>query len=89
MKHIVKRKGHEEHFDERKIYASCYAACLGTRMKHNEAENICETVCKDMKQWVEKKAEISSTQIFQQMVKTIRKYNPEAAYLYETYMDIA
>lgn len=89
MKHIVKRKGHEEHFDERKIYASCYASCLGTRMKNEEAENICESVCKDMKSWVAKKSEMSSTQIFAQMVKTIAKYNKNAAYLYETHRDLA
>ena len=89
MKHIVKRKGHEEHFDERKVYASCYAACLGTRIKHNEAEKICEKVCKDMNMWVAKKAEINSTQIFQQMVKSIKKYNEQAAFLYETHRDLA
>jgi len=89
MKHIVKRKGREEHFDERKIYASCYAACLGTQMKHKQAETICEKVCKDMKVWVNDKAEINSTQIFRQMVKAIGKYSKEAAFLYETHRDIA
>ncbi|MDP3728106.1 MAG: ATP cone domain-containing protein [bacterium] len=88
MKHIVKRKGHEEHFDERKVYASCYAACLGTRMKHTEAERVCENVCRDMKTWIVKKEEITSAQIFQQMVKTIKKYNKEAAFLYETHRDL-
>lgn len=89
MKHIVKRKGHEEYFDERKVYASCYAACLGTRMKHTQAESMCERVCKDMNLWVAKKEEITSTQIFQQMVKTIKRYNKEVAYLYETHRDLA
>jgi len=89
MKHIVKRKGHEEHFDERKVYASCYAACLGTRMKHIEAEKICENVCKDMNVWVAKKGEINSTQIFQEMVKVIKRYHKEAAFLYQTHRDLA
>ena len=89
MKHIVKRKGHEEFFDERKIYASCYSACLGTRMKHREAEEICENVCKEMKSWIAKKEKVTATYIFQQMIKTIKKYNKEVAFLYETHRDLA
>ena len=50
--HIVKRGGHEEHFDERKVYASCFAACLNVHMNKIEAEECAEKVTKDIKKWI-------------------------------------
>ena len=88
MKHIVKRKGHKEAFDERKIYASCYAACIGMRMKPQEAEKICENVSQEIKVWIAKKKEVSSTKIFKQVIQIIKKQNKEVAFLYGTHRDI-
>ena len=44
---IVKRRGHVEEFDERKVYGSCYAACLSSHVPHIEAEKVCEKVSKE------------------------------------------
>ena len=89
MKHIVKRKGHEEHFDERKVYASCYAACLAAQLAHHHAEKICEKVSKHVKSWIKNKEEVTSHQIFKETAKAIRKHHKEAAFMYETHRDIA
>ena len=89
MKHIVKRRGKKELFDERKVYASCYAACVGTRMRIQEAETICESVSKEIKVWITKKKEVNSAQIFKRMIEVIKKHSKEAAFLYETHRDIA
>ena len=90
MKHIVKRKGHKEKFDERKIYAACYSAAVSCcKMPKREAEEICEKVCKDMKKWVKDKESVTSNQIFKQTIKTIRKYNKETAFMFETHRDIS
>lgn len=89
MKHIIKRHGKEEHFDAKKIYGSCYAACIAAGTTHLEAEKLCERVTKELKKWVENKQEITSTQIFKQVIKILRKYHKEGAFMYETHRDIA
>ena len=86
---IVKRKGHSEEFDERKVYASCYAACLSSHVPHMEAEKICEKVAKEIKSWAMKKKAVSSNDIFEQVTAAIKKHNEDAAFMYETHRDIA
>ena len=89
MIHIVKRKGHKEKFDERKIYASCYAACLNAQLHPKEAEKICEGVSREIKKWIKTKKEITSTKIFREMIRVIKKHNKDAAFMYETHRDIS
>ena len=88
-KHIVKRHGHTENFDERKIYASCYSACLSAHRHHAHAEKICENVSRDIKRWITKKEEVTSHQIFLETIKLIKKYDKNAAFMYETHRDIS
>ena len=89
MKHIIKRHGNKEMFDERKVYASCYAACISTHLSKKEAEIICEKVAKDIKSWVKNKKDVSSTQIFKQTIKLMKSYDKNAAFMYETHRDIS
>ncbi len=89
MKHIVKRHGHTERFDERKVYASCYAACLSSHVEHRHAEKICEVVVQGIKKWIAKKKEVNSHDISQETAKLIRKHNKNVAFMYETHRDIS
>lgn len=85
MKHIINRRGHKERFDERKVYASCYAACLAARCMPSEAEQICEKLAMHIKIWIKKRKEINSDQLFKEVIKHFRKLNKKAAYMYKTY----
>jgi transcriptional regulator NrdR family protein len=89
VKHIVKRRGHKEAFDEKKIYASCYAACLSAHLNHLQAEKICATVTRDIAKWIRKKKEVTSHQIFLETAKSIKKHHREAAFMYATHRDIS
>lgn len=89
MKHIVKRLGHEELFDEKKVYASCYAACLSSHIKHVEAEKISEKVCRDVKKWMKDKKRVTSTQIFKETGRALKKYDKNASFMYLTHRDIS
>ena len=89
MKHIVKRKGHTERFDERKVYASCYAACLSAHMHHHHAEKVCEKVVVGIKKWIATKKEVTSSHIFLETAKLIRKHDKNAAFMYATHRDIS
>ncbi len=90
MIHIVKRKGHKEKFDERKVYASCYEACLSCcHYNKKEAEKICEKVTKSIKAWIKNKEQVSSREVFKTVTKEIKKHSKEAAFMYETHRDIS
>ena len=86
---IVKRRGHAEEFDEKKVYASCYAACLNTQIKHVEAEKICEKVSKEIKTWARKRKYADSSEIFKKVIAALKKHNKDAAFMYETHRDIS
>ena len=88
-KHLVKRRGHVHVFDERKVYASCYAACLSSHVEHSEAEKICGKVCKDIKKWIKPKKQVTSSHIFKEVGKLMKKYNKDAAFMYLTHRDIS
>lgn len=89
MKHIVKRKGHKEQFDDKKLYASIYAACMSLRMEDEEAETISQMVCDEVKSAIKNLEEVSSEKLQNEAAKSLGKYHPDAAYLYKTHMDIS
>ena len=86
---VVKRAGHEEMYDERKVYASCYYACKATHLKTHECEDICSKVVKDVNTWVAKCACVDADQIHPKVAAVLKNYNKEAAFLYDTHRDIS
>lgn len=89
MAHIVKRKGHKEKFDERKIYASCYQACLSCHTPHEKAEMICEKVTKELSAWVKTKKDVNAHMIFMELARRLKKHSKNAAFMYETHRDLS
>ena len=87
--HIVKRRGKLEKFDTRKVYASCYAACLTSHIKKQDAEKICEKLSKEIRNWIKDKKKVTSDQIFKEVTKVLRKYNKDAAFMYKTHRDVS
>lgn len=82
MKHIVKRSGHVEIFDIKKLYASVFAACLAMHEPVSTAEDIAERVSDDVEKWLEKKSEVLSNDIRRVTAKYLYAHNPDAAYSY-------
>lgn len=89
MTHIVKRKGHKEKFDERKVYASVYAACLNAHDSHEQAESTANLVAREIGKWTEDKDEVSSNQIFVKVGEELEHLNKDAAFMYSTHRDIS
>ncbi|MEK6936740.1 MAG: ATP cone domain-containing protein [Nanoarchaeota archaeon] len=90
VEHIVKRKGHKEKFDEKKVYGSCYEATLSCcNFDKRQTEKICEQVTKDVKKWIKSKKTVTSNDIFKQAIKSLKKHSKEAAFMFETHRDIA
>lgn len=89
MSTVVKRKGHSEEYDIRKIYASVYAACLNVHCHHGEAELIADKVSAEVDRLVKNKKETLAHEIFLGVSKALVKYNPDAAFMYRTHRDIS
>ena len=89
LPHIIKRKGHTEPFDERKLYASCFAACLNTHLAKEDSERISEEITNDIKAWISLRPEIGSDELFQKTVEFLKNKNPEVSFMYETHRDIS
>lgn len=86
---IVKRKGHTELYDERKVYGSCYFACRNAHLDEKESEKICSKVSKEVTKWMNKQKIVSSQEIFKILVHELKKHNEDAAFLYETHRDVS
>ncbi len=82
MKHIVKRAGHSENYDERKLYASIYAACLSVREHPGSAELVAQEVVEQFARWLESKHEISSNDIRRVAGSYLKQLNPDAGHMY-------
>ncbi|OGE83786.1 MAG: hypothetical protein A2846_00035 [Candidatus Doudnabacteria bacterium RIFCSPHIGHO2_01_FULL_49_9] len=89
MPHIVKRKGHSEPFDPRKIYAAAFASCRNAHLSEMLSENIADTVQKRLEDWIKDKNEISSDDIFRETISVLKELHPDAAFLFETHRDIS
>ena len=87
--HIVKRRGHKQEFDERKVYASVYAACLSCHMDKESAETIATVVVEKIKRWLTKKDEATSDDIFKQVSEELMSLDKEVAFMYTTHRDVS
>ena len=82
---IVKRQGRRpsERFDQKKLHASVYAACLSVRSPEGHAHETAKRVCTLVISWCDNKSEITSADIRRQAAKALETFHPEAAYLYQ------
>lgn len=87
--HIVKRKGHNEIYDERKVYGSCYFACRNAHLTEKEAEEISGKVTAEVTKWIKDKKLVSSDAIFMILAHELKKQNEDAGFLYETHRDLS
>jgi transcriptional regulator NrdR family protein len=86
---IVKRKNKKQKFDERKVYASAYAAAMNAHLSEKESEKIADDVCKKIDSWLKGKHTITSEELSKKITKLLEKHNMDAAFLYETHLDLS
>lgn len=83
--YIIKQQGKRpsEEFSPDKLHASILGACLSVRTPEGTAEQTARQTCLDVMHWCESRPEITSDDIRRVATRTLKKYNPEAAYLYQ------
>ena len=86
---VVKRKGHRENFDEKKVYGSVYAACLNAHMHEGKCEEIAGHVSGEVRKWAEEKKQVDSKEIMEKTHLHLEKKSRDAAFLYKTHLDVS
>lgn len=87
---IVKQAGRRptESFDPEKLRSSIRAACLSVRSPDGEADMTAGAVTDAVILWLETKPEVTSNDLRRVASGHLRKFHPEAAYLYEQHRTI-
>ena len=85
---IVKRKKHTEHYQRHKLQRSIHAACLSVHDFTGAAELTAEHVCNHVDSWLEDKLEVTSHDLRLTASRYLEQYNPSAALVYVTHMDV-
>lgn len=83
---VVKRKGHKERFDERKLYGSVYAACASAHYNERKCEKIALEITEKMKSLMSGRKSISSSAIRQGVVGALGKKDKELAFFYKEHL---
>lgn len=88
--HIIKRRGHSEPFDEKKIYASAYAACLNAELREQKCEQVAEKVMKEVAKAIKARNNaVNSSEIAELTYKALEKFDKDVAFLYKTHLDLS
>lgn len=72
-----------ERFDRNKLHKSIVAVCLSVRTPQGQAESIAHSVCDEVVAWLQNRPEVTSHDLRVITVKYLKRFHPEAAYLYE------
>ena len=83
---IVKRKGHKERFEEKKVYGSVYAACASADYSERQCEKIAQELTKYVEKFVVKKKVVKSIDIRKIIENRLKKLNKELAFYYEQHL---
>jgi len=86
MSVIVKRKGHKEKFDEKKVYGSVYAACASAHYNETECKKTAEKITKIIKNFLKNKKQIQSQEIRKKVENVLKRKDEELAFFYEQHL---
>lgn len=81
-KRVVKRAKHTEEFQKEKLRSSIHASCLSVCDFAGAADQTAEMVCRHVEDWLEPKAEITSSDLRRVAGSALQKYSPAAAHVY-------
>ena len=85
-KHIVKRHGISETYDQKKVYASVYAAALNAHYTEKKAEELANEVMKKVSAWAKSEESVFSVEIRYQILKHIA--DEDVSLMYTHHLDV-
>lgn len=83
MGHVIKRAGHQEKFDNKKLYASIYASCLAAHEPTTTSEKTAEKVTTKVSEWLkDRQTIVTSNDLRLKASEFLNEFSPDAAYSY-------
>ncbi len=92
--HVHKRKSKKrlqqaiEPFNREKLHKSIVVSCISSGAPTGQAESIARKVTDEVLTWLEKRPEVTSTDIRRVAAARLKTYHPDASYLYENHRSI-
>ncbi len=86
MAEVVKRRGHEEPFDEKKVYGSVYAACASADRDEKTCEQVAEEVTERVAEEVAESDRISAEDIRETVTAELAGRDDELKFYYEKHL---
>jgi len=83
---IVKRRGHREPFDDRKLYGSIYAATQSALCDEPSCELLAGRITNEVKAWLKNRKTVDSKDIRAKVKAEIEKRDPEIAFFYDRHI---
>jgi len=85
---IIKRRGYEEPYDEKKVYASVYSAALNCEYTEKKSEEIALIVMKKCNDWIRKQPKIIGSEKIREFVLNEIK-DKDVKLMYEHHLDLS
>ncbi len=83
---IVKRQGHKETFDEKKVYGSVYAACASVHYTEKKCEQVADEITKKVKTFIKNKKSVKAVELRKKIITELQKKKKELAFYYEQHL---
>lgn len=88
LKIVIKRKGHREEYDQKKVYGSVYFAVMNCHESEKTAEQVAEKVSQTITAWITKQQFLESKDIKEKITEELYKVNEDYALMYRTHLDL-
>ena len=62
---------------------------MNVHLGGKDSEDLAEKVTSDLNSWIERKGEVESKEIFQEVFNALGKHNKDAAFMYQTHLDVS
>ena len=89
MTKVQKRRGQIEEYDQGKVFASVYAACLACHLDKKRSEEIAKEVTTLVTDWLKDKNQIDRNRLFTKVHRELEYLHSGAAFLYRTHRDVS
>ena len=86
---VVKKSGGIEYFDSEKLELTVIRATLNAHLSDEEGREIARKVLSKIASWLQGKDEISSGEIFIQVIDILGEINKDISFMYKTHRDIS
>ncbi|MDY6769430.1 MAG: ATP cone domain-containing protein [Candidatus Nanohaloarchaea archaeon] len=86
MAEVVKRRGHTEEFDERKVYGSIYAACASAGRDEDACERIADEVSTEIRERAESADALPTDEIRDIVSDELAERDEELSFYYEKHL---